>query len=172
MLIELEYIRPGKGIHVYQNGLVRTHAAGLKFHDQFAPDAAAELTAMMLHNGWIGPEQRVDSITKYCFFGEYFDILLWYDTQGKLIGFYSDIATPLQKTATGYSMTDLFLDLWISPSGELTELDWDEFAEACEQGLLDAQTIEHAQTTMQRIVAEAATGHFPFAYIDEQHLRW
>ncbi len=57
--------------------------------------------------------------------------------------------------------TDLFLDVWQTPSGEVVLLDEDEFEEARETGLLDAPTAERAWQEAQTILAAASLGDWP-----------
>lgn len=109
--------------------------------------------------------QLIYSIGKCYFYDEWFDVLEPCDEVGNLLGYYSDIVTPLQKIGDKYFITDLMLDLWIAPDGTVRELDWDEFEAASASGLIPATLQEKAVNAMQKLRAEVAQGIFPFAYI-------
>jgi predicted RNA-binding protein associated with RNAse of E/G family len=82
-----------------------------------------------------------------------------------LLGYYCDIVTPLQKIGGDYYRTDLVLDLWVTPDLKLYELDWDEYEQVIEQGLMSIEQQEIARSTLERLKAEVATGRFPAEYI-------
>jgi hypothetical protein len=116
--------------------------------------------------GLIPPGRQIASIRKYAFYDEYFDVLEYRDPEGELLGYYSDICTPLKKIGEGeYAITDLILDLWIFPDGTYRELDWDEFDLAVEQGLLSPEIQSRAVATLTRLKAEILAGRFPSTYI-------
>jgi predicted RNA-binding protein associated with RNAse of E/G family len=82
-----------------------------------------------------------------------------------LLGYYSDIATPLRKVDGEYFLTDLMLDLWVFPDKTFREVDWDEFEDAVQNGLIAADLQEKALSTMNRLRAETGRGVFPLASI-------
>ena len=84
----------------------------------------------------------------------------------QLLGYYSDICTPLKKTGEGhYAATDLILDLWLSPSGLAKELDWDEYDHALQHNLITPDLAAQAKATLQQLINEAKQGIYPFTYI-------
>jgi hypothetical protein len=72
----------------------------------------------------------------------------FYDRQRNLVGYYCDIIKPLNKllrTPEKTSrITDLFLDLWITPEGDYVVLDEDEFEEALDHGYLPKNLADQA----------------------------
>ena len=70
------------------------------------------------------------------FRGRWYDIGKIYDNKRTLTGYYCDIIRPVTRllsNATKTSIiTDLFLDLWITPEGRYAVLDEDELEEALE----------------------------------------
>lgn len=161
----IEYIRPGKGVQQFIEDLVFEDEQYLKTFKQFPDPVAEQLTQSLLSNGFISESQRITSITKIYFFHEYFNLLQFHDENRQILGYYSDIGTPLLKTASGYQMTDWFLDIWLSPEGKLFELDVDEFDVALSNHLLSSADAEIARTTFARLIHDVRTGMYPNAYL-------
>lgn len=162
--IRLEYIRPEKGTTFYVDELVSFDSARLKTFTRLPPEAASILTRSLVGARLIAPHQYAVIIEKTFFFHEHFDLLEFYDDTGNLLGYYSDIGSPLVKKNDGYFMTDWFLDIWVSADGRLVELDVDEFEEAISQNLLSSVEIDQARSTFDRLIEEAKTGKYPHAY--------
>jgi uncharacterized protein len=163
--VRIEYIRPGKDITEYLEHLVEENEDYIKTFKAFPASIVESLTQSLRKNGFISSDQTTTSVTKIYFFHEHFDLLLFQDEQGKPLGYYSDIGTPLTKTANGYRMTDWFLDIWLSPDGTLFELDLDEFEEALAKNLITATDAEIARKTFVRLVNEVKRGIYPQIYL-------
>jgi predicted RNA-binding protein associated with RNAse of E/G family len=116
-------------------------------------------------DGLLPKRQTIGSIRKHYFYHEHFDVLAFLDTEGQLAGYYSDITTHLQKVADGYAITDLFLDIWLTPEGRLHELDVDEFAEAIAKDLVPPGLQSIAWNTMERLRLEVQAGVYPQKYL-------
>lgn len=84
-----------------------------------------------------------------------------YDKQGSLVGYYSDIATPIKRFTGGYKMTDLFLDLWIYLDRSYIVLDRNEFDEALRRGILKASLAEKAESELRSLTDLVETGDTP-----------
>ena len=163
--VRIEYIRPGKDVTNYVEGLVEANEEYIKTFKLFPEEIAESLTQSLRKNGFISAEQRTTCITKIYFFHEHFDLLLFQDEDRQPLGYYSDIGTPLVNAENGYQMTDWFLDIWLSPDGTLFELDLDEFEEALAQNLLNAGEAELARKTFARLIDEVRQGIYPNAYL-------
>ena len=162
--IQIEYIRPGKGTSLFVEDLLSIDADGISTYKVLPPEVVLSLARSLAADALIAPDQKACAIAKTYFFEEYFNLLEFYDENGALLGYYSDIGTPLVKTETGYTMTDWFLDLWLHPDGCLIELDVDEFEQAALSGLLTGPEIEIARRTFARLIAEVPKGIYPHAY--------
>lgn len=162
--IHIEYIRPGKDTSFYVEDLVFVDARRLKTFKLLPPDVVARLNRSLIAEGLIAPHQRAVMISKTYFFDENFNLLAFCDEDGNLLGYYSDIGTPLIRTEDGYRMTDWFLDIWLDADGTLIELDLDEFEEAITQNLLSRIEIDRARTTFARLIEEVKKGIYPYAY--------
>jgi predicted RNA-binding protein associated with RNAse of E/G family len=56
-----------------------------------------------------------------------------------------------------YQLTDLIFDLWIAPDGRYTELDVDEFKQACAEGKLSLEWETQAWQTFAQLKAKIST---------------
>ena len=164
--VSIHYHRPGKPLTIYEEDLISDDGVYLRTTKTLPPEISERLSRAMLKDNLISSEQRVLIVNKIYFFSEHFNLLEFRDTNGDLLGHYSDIGTPLTRIADGYAMTDWFLDIWLYPNGELRELDWDEFQEACAVGLLNLEEQRLAVKTMQRLKDEAAQNIYPSQYLE------
>lgn len=163
--VHIEYIRPGKGVQQFLEELILENELCLKTFKVFPDDTADQLTQSLLGNGFITENQRTTAISKIYFFHEHFNLLQFLDENQQILGYYSDIGTPLIKTPDSYQMTDWFLDIWLSPGGKLFELDMDEFEVACSNNLLSPADAEIAKITFARLIDEVKQGIYPRAYL-------
>jgi predicted RNA-binding protein associated with RNAse of E/G family len=165
MLATVHYTRPGKGLTLYTEGLVSDDGHCLHTYTVLPDEIRRDLSHALRRDDLIAPTQTIASIRKFYFYTEPFNVLEFWDTEDRLAGYYSDLTDLLVKQADGYHLTDLFLDLWLTPDGTLRELDWDEFEEAVAQGVLTLEQQTLARTTMARLVAEVASGRYPAHYL-------
>jgi predicted RNA-binding protein associated with RNAse of E/G family len=163
--VTIEYIRPGKDVTEYIEDLIFENEHGIKTFKIFPKLVAEKLTQSLQNNGFISKRQRVACITKIYFFRQHFNVLQFQDKNRQTLGFYSDIGTSLIKTEGGYRMTDWFLDIWLSPSGKLFELDMDEFEEALSKNLISSAEAQIARETFARLIDEVKQGIYPHTYI-------
>ena len=163
--IRIEYVRPGKETSFYIEDLVYIDSLRLKTFKTLPPEIASRLAQSMVAEGLIAPHQQAVMVAKTYFFKEHFNLLEFRDENRNLLGYYSDIGTPLSKTEDGYMMTDWFLDIWLKPDGVLMELDIDEFEEAISQNLLSSLEVDQAHTAFARLIEEVKKGIHPSAYL-------
>jgi predicted RNA-binding protein associated with RNAse of E/G family len=164
--IQIYYQRPGKGQTIYEEEHVYEDEICLRTFKTLPPEISEHLSASLLAQGLIRADQRVLTIAKVYFFHEPFNLLEFRDTEGQLIGHYSDIGEPARKLGeNACEMVDLFLDIWLWPDGRLLELDWDEFDEAIEKNILTPAQADLARAAMQRLKAEVATKTYPAKYL-------
>jgi predicted RNA-binding protein associated with RNAse of E/G family len=163
--ITVEYIRPGKEISHYEEDLVFENDEYIKTVKLLPDEIAVKLTKSLHDNGFISSKQNCSYIAKTYFFNEHFNLLQFQNEKQEILGYYSDIGTPLTKTANGYRMTDWFLDIWLSPDGTLYELDMDEFEDALKKGLLNSTEAVIAREAFARLISEVKQGIYPQAYL-------
>jgi predicted RNA-binding protein associated with RNAse of E/G family len=163
--VKIKYIRPGKDVTEYIEDLVAENEQYIKTFKVFPNDIIESLTQSLRNNGFIAKDQITTSVTKIYFFDEHFDLLLFHEKGGEILGYYSDIGTPLIKTPNGYQMTDWILDIWLCPDGTFFELDLEEFEVALSNNLLNASEAEIARSTFSRLIEEVKQGIYPHAYM-------
>jgi len=162
----IEYIRPGKETTYYDEDLVAQDEISLRTFKTLPEDIVKNLSQALQKQNLIASDQRVATITKTYFFAEPFNLLEFRNSQGLLLGYYSDIGEPLiQLSEANFQMTDLYLDIWVFPDGRLLELDWDEFEDAIQRQVITPSQAELARRAMQRLVEEAANGIYPNKYL-------
>lgn len=165
MKIQIHTTRIGKPVRIFEEELIEATEFRLKTFVPLPIEISQPLSKDWQHMGLLGPTDWIDSITKYYFFKDYLGILAFHDVAERLLGYYCDIVTPLQKVGDDYHRTDLVLDLWVTPDLKLYELDWDEYEQVIEQGLMSIEQQEIARNTLDRLKAEVASGLFPTEYI-------
>jgi predicted RNA-binding protein associated with RNAse of E/G family len=163
--ITIEYIRPGKETSYYEENLLIENDEYLKTFKRLPDEIAEKLTLSLRENRFITQDEYCACVTKIYFFHEHFDLLLFQDEHESVLGYYSDVGTPLAKTPNGYQMIDWFLDIWLSPNGTLIELDQDEFEAALAMNLLDESEAAMARSTFARLINEVKAQIYPAAYL-------
>ncbi len=107
----------------------------------------------------------------FVFTGLWYDVGKVYNLNNEWTGYYCDIMMPVKRRvdATGkldyFEITDLFLDLWINPDGTYQIQDEDEFEEAVQNGVIDAELERKTWEVMKTLIAEVEAGYL------EQRLR-
>nr|WP_048055208.1 DUF402 domain-containing protein [Pyrococcus sp. NA2] len=97
----------------------------------------------------------------FAFVGKDYDILKVYDEKGNFRGFYVDVLDYTRRSGDTIEMLDLFLDIFIFPSGEAFLLDEDELEMALNYGLISREKFLKAYRTAERILNEIRRGKFP-----------
>ena len=162
----IHYYRYNRPPALYKEGLVEDDGKRLRTYTIVPPEFASRLAASWITDGLLPSGTIVYSLKKHHFYGEYFTILELFDPDGNVLGYYSDIATPLEKTEDGeYELHDLILDLWVFPDGSVRELDWDQFIVAERRQVIPGKLAGIARRTLRRLVQEAHAGRFPVEYI-------
>lgn len=163
--IHYQRLDPERGLARYTEALLADDGVQLVTRAVIPPERRAEVSAGLWRLGLLPAAQTLTTILKQYFYAENFDLLRFYDQHGALAGIYSDIATPLTRAGGAYHLTDLYLDVWVTPAGEFHELDWDEFEAAQAAGRLSPQLAETARQTLARLRAEFQAGRYPAAYL-------
>ncbi|QDA31470.1 DUF402 domain-containing protein [Thermococcus indicus] len=97
----------------------------------------------------------------FTFVGENYDILKVYDEEGNFRGLYVDVLAYTKREGNTIEMLDIFLDIFIFPSGEAFLLDEDELEMALNYGLIDRETFEFAYSVAREILEKLKRGDFP-----------
>ena len=101
----------------------------------------------------------------FVFTGLWYDVGKVYNLDNEWTGYYCDILKPVKRSINVagkldcFEITDLFLDLWINPDGTYQIQDEDEFAEAVQNGAIDAKLETKAREVLTALIAEVEAGH-------------
>ncbi len=94
--------------------------------------------------------------------GKWFDIGKIRDLNGKHTGYYCDIATPPRPLEDGgIELTDLFLDLWVSPDLRYKILYEEELEDAFCKGWITKQLRDKAKEELKKLIRRVDHKNFP-----------
>jgi predicted RNA-binding protein associated with RNAse of E/G family len=95
----------------------------------------------------------------------WYDVGKFYDQTQRWIGYYCDILKPvkklLQTSSRTVTLTDLFLDLWISRGGRAFVLDEEELGDAIRTRDISADLAQEARTHTRSLMRRVNIGQFP-----------
>jgi predicted RNA-binding protein associated with RNAse of E/G family len=152
--ILLEYFRPGKKTVTYTERLVLDRPdVKVLVMDAIAEKEIRIGEAVALEPG--------SSITWFVFPGQWHDIGRFQLAGGAFTGWYTNICTPVELAADRWTITDLFLDLWLPAIGPAEWLDEDEFNEAAGGGMLREDLAHAARVERARIETLLARSEWP-----------
>jgi predicted RNA-binding protein associated with RNAse of E/G family len=104
----------------------------------------------------------------FTFPGAHHDIGRFHLADGTFTGLYANVLTPIDSLdAPEWRTTDLFLDVWLDPSGEALLLDEDELDAAEHAGWIDPAVAAGARTEARRILTAIRAGTWPPAIVGE-----
>jgi len=101
------------------------------------------------------------------FLGKWFAIGKIRNMHGEHTGYYCDIVTPPRLLDDGVELTDLFLDLWVSPDLRFQVLDQEELEEALEKRWITKQLYERAKKELEKLTRLVQKGKFPPKLVKE-----
>lgn len=95
------------------------------------------------------------------------DIGRFHLADGTFTGLYANILTPpvMEQGGTVWRTTDLFLDVWLGPDGELSVLDRDQLDEAVREGWVGPVRAARAEAEVRWILAAHAASRWPPAIV-------
>ena len=97
----------------------------------------------------------------FVFANRWYDIGKIYNLDDQFTGYYCDIILPMKRTDTYFEITDLFLDLWVSPDGSYQVEDEDEFESAIARNWIQTDLANQAREALQDLIVEIESGVFP-----------
>jgi predicted RNA-binding protein associated with RNAse of E/G family len=105
----------------------------------------------------------------FIFRGRWYDVGKFYDRRCRFTGYYCDIIRPVSRllsNATKTSIiTDLFLDLWITPERHYLVLDEDEFQRALGTHVISNSLAKRARKELRLLIQLTKSGRFPPASV-------
>jgi predicted RNA-binding protein associated with RNAse of E/G family len=95
----------------------------------------------------------------------WYDVGKFYDRDRRWIGYYCDIIKPVKKLLAGptrtVTVTDLFLDLWITRKGQAFVLDEDELESALLNRHISVSLSREATRQIRSLERKVRAGRFP-----------
>lgn len=154
--VEIHYLRPPDRREVFKQRLVLD-----------APDVKVTLAQnvpfdppIQIH-GEVALEAGSDAVW-FTFPELWHDIGRFHRADGTFTGIYANILTPpLMEEEGVWETTDLFLDVWLNPKGELTVLDEDQLEEALTLGWVSREEAARASEEVDWICEEYQAGRWP-----------
>lgn len=94
--------------------------------------------------------------------GKWFSVGKIRNLLGRHTGYYCDIVTPPRLLEDGgVELSDLFLDLWVSPDLRFKVLDEEELENALSQGWITKQLYGKAEKELKKLIKVVKQGKFP-----------
>lgn len=161
MEVVINFLRPGKGTTRYIEGLVDEDPTRIKTLTRLPSEVSRRwCEENWWQNGFISEGTLVEAVVKYLYFRKWYSVMQVLGADGRHLGYYVDIDTPIHRVGNEVYLTDLFLDLWIAPDGSFIELDREEFEEGFQSKLITSYQVRKANQTLKMIVREIASGDF------------
>jgi uncharacterized protein len=89
------------------------------------------------------------------------DVGRFHRPDGTFTGLYANVLTPVRVDGDAWTTTDLFLDVFVTPRGEIHILDQDELADAEERGWIDKALACQARAEAARLARALRQGNWP-----------
>jgi len=86
--------------------------------------------------------------------GDSYTVDVFWDDAWSFLGWYVNLQAPLQQAELGFDTTDWALDVWVEPDGTWAWKDEDDFAEAIELGVFDAEAAAAVRAVGESVIAE------------------
>jgi predicted RNA-binding protein associated with RNAse of E/G family len=101
-------------------------------------------------------------ITYFMLMRKWFGVGKIRDVHGRHTGYYCDIVTPPRLLEDGgVELTDLFLDLWVSPDLRYRVLDREELENALRKGWITKKLYKRAKKELDKLIDLVKKGGFP-----------
>jgi predicted RNA-binding protein associated with RNAse of E/G family len=160
--ITFHYRRPPNREATFQSDLLSASSEMLVLAHELRPKAPVIYQgSAVLESGDLG--------VWFLFKGRPYDIARVYAPNGDFKGYYVDVLEPVHwqehDAKSLMPLVDLFLDLWIDPSGNYAVLDEDEFAEAMQHGWLSSDQVVLARRTLQNLTQAIEQQQFPPEFV-------
>ena len=88
-----------------------------------------------------------------------------FDASQQPVGIHVDVTLPLVRVTRQWYTTDLYMDIWITPDGQVTLLKEDAFEQACREQRLSTGDIQKAESTVRDLTRRIAAHQFPPSWV-------
>ena len=152
--VELIYKRPPDRVNHFQQNLLYEDDNVIVTTQRITPSSPIVIDGVTV----LGDNYRA---VWFVFANRWYDIGKIYNLEDRFTGYYCDIILPMKRTDTHFEITDLFLDLWVSPDGSYQIEDEDEFESAIARNWIRTDLADQAWKALQDLIAEIESGAFP-----------
>ena len=152
--IELIYKRLPNRVHHFQQNLLYEDDDVIVTTQRIKPSSPIIIDGVTV----LGDNYRA---VWFVFANRWYDVGKIYNLKDHFTGYYCDIILPMKRMETHFEITDLFLDLWVSPDGSYQVEDEDEFESAVAQNWIQTDLANQAKNALQDLIAEVESGAFP-----------
>ncbi len=152
--VELIYKRPPARVNYFQQNLLYEDDDIIVTTQRIKPSNPIVIDGVTV----LGDNYRA---VWFVFANRWYDIGKIYNLEDDFTGYYCDIILPMKRTDTHFEITDLFLDLWVSPDGSYQVEDADEFESAIAQNWIQTDLADQARKALQDLIAQIEAGAFP-----------
>jgi predicted RNA-binding protein associated with RNAse of E/G family len=154
-VFDLVYCRPPDRVSHIPTQVLSIDKAKVRWLNELAPRVPLRFDAEVVLDRGFWAVWFIDN-------GASYDLGKIYGVDGRHTGYYIDVLEPVRwqgdDLATIEPLTDLFLDLWVTPDGRCQVLDEPEFEEAEAQGRITPAQAAHARRTLAHLVDLARAG--------------
>jgi len=160
--VHIHYLRPPDRLEVFHQTLVHEDASVL-----VTLARNVELREPVVVDGRVVLEPGSDAVW-FTFPGVWHDIGRFHTRDGRFTGIYANVLTPPEiREGDEWHTTDLFLDVWLDPNGNVRVLDEDELERARAQGWVDRILATRARIEARELREWAEAGTWPPPIVSE-----
>jgi uncharacterized protein len=105
--------------------------------------------------------EAASPVVWFTFPDRWHDIGSFHLADGTFTGYYANILTPVDVASDDWRTTDLFLDVFLTPTGDAHLLDAAELEEAERRGWVEGRDAGRARREAERLLRAARTGSWP-----------
>ncbi len=153
--VQIRYHRPPDRVQIFNQALVHDTD-----HVKITLAEAIDFDPAMRIDGDIVLEEG-SHVVWFTYPGEWHDVGRFHRADGTFTGIYANILTPPVIRGRAWETTDLFLDVWITPAGDVQLLDADELDEAVEREWVDVEIAARARQEAHDLMERCRIGTWP-----------
>lgn len=140
-----------------------------RFEQELVVDAPDHKISVQVLGSDLAP-LRIDASTTlrpgallvwYVWPGEPYEIGAFHDQDATFLGHYANVIRPPEVEPGGWTIEDLYVDLWVPAGGDPVLLDLDELEEARGRGWLSDGEADGARGVAEALLESARTGAWP-----------
>lgn len=156
--VDIVYKRLPNDVHVYPGTLRQATSSRLVIESPIAVTAPRKiLDGVIADAGFLA--------IWFIYRHRWYDVGKFYDKDRNFLGYYCDIIKPVTRLLSSgtrtATITDLFLDLWVTKDHQYTILDENEFDTAQKKGYITKTVASQARKQLSSLIRRVRTKQFP-----------